>query len=539
MRRPLTLSTLALFASALCLAHDEPTTSPPGPSKELVATACSTGLLLQRPDAGGTDAAPDDDAEGGAFSGDPGLFGSSDDGGDKKDKATKAPAPKKEKKPKTKLLKPRSDKDKAACPDEVRGFYAKYGDQFSAVPAPANQDAASIEANIDHVFDVTSGPAQKQLLKDIKGDDIAAKTKVVNKIFDGVALDGAPDHDEAAFGTKVAMNLHEIATDKTGAFLIGKPGAAAQTPEQLAAKAAADAKAAVATPPKPDVFNAAPGAGLPGGLPRGSSVPDLRPVPAAAHAWTGPSNAVPPESGYLRQKVNDYTAAARDVVSGQPIATEMGWAPGVINPFLHNSSPAQLSGVAGVDKMLPAGIPGQSRECGRGGNGDYACWGTKDMVAILTSMGQKYDAYFKKIGMTDKIRIGDISREGGGYLAGHVSHQRGVDVDLRFVGGRGGFNVQANSMVIAALMLSVPNYRNIPGQQMILVDQSLHGAVGAGLDKLVTEKVITADEASRAKASLRHWPHHKDHFHLRIKLGDSKAAPQVPGSVPAADAEAD
>jgi hypothetical protein len=237
--------------------------------------------------------------------------------------------------------------------------------------------------------------------------------------------------------------------------------------------------------------------------------------------------------------VNDYTAVARDVVAGQPIATEMGWAPGVINPFLHNTTPAQLSGVAGVDKMLPAGIPGQSRECGRGGNGDYACWGTKDMVAILTSMGQKYDAYFKKIGMCDKIRIGDISREGGGYLAGHVSHQRGVDVDLRFVGGRGGFNVQANSMVIAALMLSVPNYRNIPGQQMILVDQSLHGAIGAGLDKLVTEKVITADEASRAKAALRHWPNHRDHYHLRIKLGDAKAAPQAPGSVPAADAEAD
>jgi hypothetical protein len=217
----------------------------------------------------------------------------------------------------------------------------------------------------------------------------------------------------------------------------------------------------------------------------------------------------------------------------------MGWAPGVVNPLLHNTTPAQLSGVAGVDKMLPAGLTGQSRECGRGGNGDYACWGTKDMVAILASMGQKYDAYFKKIGMSEKIRIGDVSREGGGYLAGHVSHQRGVDADLRFVGGRGGFNVQANSMVIAALMLSVPNYRNIPGQQMILVDQSLHPAIGAGLDKLVTEGVITADEAGRAKASLRHWPGHRDHFHLRIKLGDAHAAPQVPGSVPAADAEAD
>jgi hypothetical protein len=540
MRRPLTLSALAVFASALCLAHGEPPKPSPGPSKELVDTACSSGLLLQRPDDAEADAAPDDDADGGAFSGAPGLFGSSDDGGEKKDGAKKPAAPEKKKKPKTKLLKPRSDKDAANCPDQVRGFYAKYGDQFSAVPAPANIDTASIEKNIDHVFDVASGPAQKQMLKDLKGEDIAAKTKVVNKIFDGVTVNGVTTLDEAAFGTKVALNLHEIATDKTGAFLVGKPGAAPQTPEQAAAKAAADKKAsAAAAAAAPDVYTAAPGAGLPGGLPRNSSVPDVRPVPAAKEAWTGPANEVPAEPGYLRRKLNDYTAVARDVVSGQPIATEMGWASGVANPFLHNTTPAQLSGVAGVDKMLPAGIPGQSRECGRGGNGDYACWGTKDMVAILASMGQKYAAYFKNIGGTEKIRIGDISREGGGYLAGHVSHQRGVDVDLRFVGGRGGFNVQANSMVIAALMLSVPNYRNIPGQQMILVDQSLHGAVGAGLDKLVAEKVITADEASRAKASLRHWPGHRDHFHLRIKLGDAKAAPQVPGSVPAADAEAD
>jgi hypothetical protein len=517
---------LVIAASALCLAG-APAKAPAGPSKELVDTACSSGLLLQRDDADSTDAAPDDDAPGGAFSGDSGLFGSSDGGDDAKDgKAKPAAAP--AKKPKTKLLRPRSDADKKDCPDKVRGFYEQYGDQLSAVPAPANLPTEQIEGNIDRVFAVSAGPAKKQMLKDLKGDDMAAKSAVVDKIFDGVTK-----LDDVAFGTTVSRNLQGLSNDKASGVMKGALGATPDA-ETIASKKAADARTAEAAAPKPDVYTAAPGAGLPGGMRRDENVPSARSVPPAQAAWT---DSAPAEPGYLRQKWNDYSAAARDVLSGQPIATEMGWAQGVPNPFLHNTTPAQLSGVAGVDQMLPAGLPGQSRECGRGGNGDYACWGTKDMVAILSSMGKKYDSYFKNLGGTEKIRIGDISRQGGGYLAGHVSHQRGVDADLRFVGGRGGFNVQANTMIIAALMLSVPNYSHIPGQQMILVDQSLHPAIGSGLDRLVKEGVITAEEASRAKGALRHWPNHRDHFHLRIKLGDAKAAPQVPGSTPDADAD--
>ncbi|MBI3564391.1 MAG: penicillin-insensitive murein endopeptidase, partial [Elusimicrobia bacterium] len=232
------------------------------------------------------------------------------------------------------------------------------------------------------------------------------------------------------------------------------------------------------------------------------------------------------------------SAAARDVIAGKPITTEMGWAPGVVNPWLHNTTPARLDGAAGVDRMLPVGLPGMNRECQRGSDPNYACWGTKDMVTILAAMGQKYDSYFKNLG-GGKFRIGDISKRGGGYLSGHVSHQRGVDVDLRFVGGRGGFNVQANVMTLAALALSVPNFHHIPGQQMVLVDQSLHPAIGAGLDRLVKEGVITGDEASRMKGSLRHWPNHRDHFHLRIVLGDMIRAPQAPGGTPAADNDGD
>ena len=81
MRRPLASAALALFASALCLASGAPPKVSPGPSMELLDTACGSGLLLQRKDADAANAAPDDDA-GGSIFGDSGLFGSS--GGDRK-----------------------------------------------------------------------------------------------------------------------------------------------------------------------------------------------------------------------------------------------------------------------------------------------------------------------------------------------------------------------------------------------------------------------------------------------------------------------
>lgn len=530
MRRPLAAVLAALACASLASAVDKD----PGPSDDFVKAACDSGLLVR----GGADkpeAAADADAAADAF---PDLAGDdapADDGGKDGKKGDK-PKPK-PKKQKARLLRPKAaDKDK--CPDRMRAFYADPRSRgLDAVLAPRDVPPEEIRSRADDVFAAMSPSSKKgERLSDLAAmgrEDLAHRAAFADKLFENAGPLASADFTALtakAGGVWQGISAADRAT-KTAA-LFGTSAAPGETggtpdPKQAPPPAAAEPK------PLPPMSPPPPKRGL-----DQASVPDTRRVPPAASAWTGADNETPSQYGYLRQKFNDYYAAARDVYNGRPITTEMGWAPGVVNPF-HNTTPAQLTGAPGVETMLQAGRPGQSRECARGHDPDYACWGTKDMVAILDSMGRKYDAYFKNIGGGARIRIGDISKRGGGYLSGHVSHQRGVDVDLRFVGDRGGFNVQANSMVIAALMLSVPNFRHIPGQEMILVDQSLHGAVGHGLDKLVAEGVITADEAARGKGALTHWPNHRDHFHVRIKLGDAVVAAQSPGPTPPGDVDSD
>ncbi len=534
MRRPLfALALVSLSAAVLAEGPATAPRTPAAPSDDFIKAACDNGLLVRRDDKAAAEAKADEEAP----------IEGLDDAPEPAADGTKADKPAKAKKPRTRLLKPKKDK-REACDKQMAAFFSRAaarGD--NAVIAPRDVPPEEIRAHADQVFEAMSPKSKNgERLSDLGAlshQDLDKRVEFANKLFEG-----AGPLDKADFGALAAkasgLSQGMVAADKAvkTAGLLGTTAPAIDNP--IAAAHDAPLPGAADDPAK-DGFTAAPGYGVPGALRRDASVPPTRTVPAASSAWTGADNAAPPPSGWLRQKFNDYRAVAGDVLSGRPITTEMGWAPGVVNPGFHNTTPAQLTGAAGVNAMLPAGLTGHSRECGRGasGNADYACWGTKDMISILTAMGQKYDAYFKKIGGDRRIRIGDISKQGGGYLAGHVSHQRGVDVDLRFVGGRGGFDVQSNTMVIAALMLSVPNYRHIPGQQMILVDQSLHSAVRAGLAKLVSENVITADEAKRGGDALTHWPNHRDHFHVRIKLGEATPAPQMPGNTPAADQESD
>jgi hypothetical protein len=518
--------------------------APKPPSDDFINAACDNGLLVQRDDKAAPGAKADDDQPVDGLDDDsaaPDADAAPAADGTKPDKT-----PKPKKKPKTRLLKPKPGK-RADCNQEMAAFYsgaAARGDR--AILAPRDVPPDQLRAHADDVFAAMSPASKKgERLADLGAlshQDVDSRVAFANKLFEG---SGPLDKVDFTALTAKASGLSQgmTAADKA-TKTAGLLGTSATAPDIGGAAHLPVGAAAVPPDAARDAYTAAPGYGLPGGTRRAASVPPVRAVPPAKETWSGSDYATPPPSGYVRQKINDYGAVANDLYQNfrhPPITTEEGWAPGVINPGIHNTTPAQLTGVAGVNAMLPAGLTGQSRECGRtaSGNADYACWGTKDMISVLTSMGQKYDAYFKNLGGDKKIRIGDISKQGGGYLAGHVSHQRGVDVDLRFVGDRSGFNVQANSMVIAALMLSVPSFHHIPGQEMVLVDQSLHASVRAGLAKLVAEGVITADEAKRGGDALTHWPNHRDHFHVRIKLGEVVTAPQEQGRTPAADQESD
>jgi peptidoglycan hydrolase-like protein with peptidoglycan-binding domain len=61
-----------------------------------------------------------------------------------------------------------------------------------------------------------------------------------------------------------------------------------------------------------------------------------------------------------------------------------------------------------------------------GANGHRAHWGTAGMVGALESAGA--DVYAAGHG---PVAIGDLSLESGGNIAGHVTHEQGLDADIR------------------------------------------------------------------------------------------------------------
>jgi hypothetical protein len=504
---------------------DEASAPPAG--SDFLEAACTSGLLVQGDEnarGGDVDAAT---AAFGDLTGDGDAAGRNGDG----KRASASPGSR------TRLLRPASGDDaQSRCRGRMQEFYASAsGRGFNAVIAPREVPTEELRAHADDVFAaMTPGSKKGDRLADLgrmSGEDVSLRVKFADRLFDGAGSlkNGVDVPGLQQKATLVARDMASgDAAARAAAALLGGPDPAALG-GRPAARAANSSPAA-------DVVNAKTGAGLPGAQP---SLPPPAPGSVRRSVWSGPQYAAPPEPGYLRRKWNDYSAAISDVYHGKPITTEMGWASGVPNPLglLHDSHPAALAGSTSVGTLLPRALPGISRECGRGADADYACWGTEDMAKVLADMGKYYAEYMKSVGRGELIRVGDISKRGGGPLGGHVSHQRGVDVDLRFVGGREGFDVQANVAALAALMLTLPQFHHIPGQQMILVDQSLHPAIGAGLDRLVAEGVLKPEQAASAKGALRHWPNHRDHFHVRLlpSSGTMIQSPQEPGASPAGD----
>jgi murein endopeptidase len=96
---------------------------------------------------------------------------------------------------------------------------------------------------------------------------------------------------------------------------------------------------------------------------------------------------------------------------------------------------------------------------------------------------------------TKRIGLGETSLENGGPISGHVSHQKGVDVDVRLPRDDG---KEAGS-----------TYK-----------QSVYSRAGTQtLVKLFrAEMNVTLVLFNDAKVSgVQPWPNHDDHLHVRIK----------------------
>ncbi len=131
------------------------------------------------------------------------------------------------------------------------------------------------------------------------------------------------------------------------------------------------------------------------------------------------------------------------------------------------------------------------------------------------------------------LAIGDLSREGGGRIGAHHSHQSGLDVDVGFYYRRvpEGYpdafvaaNEELDLQATWALLTAFARTSDLDtGVQMIFLDY----AVQARLYKFASQRGTPESDLEaifqypRGKDALvgivRHWPHHTDHLHVRFK----------------------
>lgn len=163
-------------------------------------------------------------------------------------------------------------------------------------------------------------------------------------------------------------------------------------------------------------------------------------------------------------------------------------------------------------------------------------WGSQEMVDLIVDAG-RYMSWLMP--QASRFVIGDISRERGGYLAGHVSHRGGVDADIGIYkkGGwqseRGFTQLAPSELDLEANWAMINMMLSTDKVDFILLDRSLINrlkgyVLSAGLLTEEEAARIFPIEGSRATwentGILRHAPHHQDHIHVRVLCSDGSRA---------------
>lgn len=165
-----------------------------------------------------------------------------------------------------------------------------------------------------------------------------------------------------------------------------------------------------------------------------------------------------------------------------------------------------------------------------------AAWGSQDMIDLVVDTGRHMSWLLPS---ASPFVVGDISTRRGGYLAGHISHRGGIDVDVGIYkkGGwqhsRGFTTLAPSEFDLEANWAMISTMLNTGKVDFILLDRShikrLHTYVlSAGLLTEEEAALIFPVEGTRhawaRTGVLRHAPHHADHIHVRVLCSDGRKA---------------
>lgn len=167
-------------------------------------------------------------------------------------------------------------------------------------------------------------------------------------------------------------------------------------------------------------------------------------------------------------------------------------------------------------------------------------WGTDVVVRSIERAVREVRRCFAE---TPKLYVGDISRQTGGWLRPHKSHQSGLDADVGYYYTNGSAWFQhatADNLDVArswAMMVSLIEGGHV---EVMFVDRTVQRLLRAhaestGETRVALDEVFQSDD--RRDTVLRHAPGHTSHFHVRFRDPTSAAlgvrmAPLLRGRVP-------
>jgi len=128
-----------------------------------------------------------------------------------------------------------------------------------------------------------------------------------------------------------------------------------------------------------------------------------------------------------------------------------------------------------------------------------------------------------------QVHVGDISARGGGPLTGHMSHQKGVDVDIGLVlKGEEAHEVRfrtgtPSNLDIARTWALIKAFVDTEDVRAVFLDYNLQKLLyDHARQQKVSESTLDAlfqypRGKGRGFGIIRHWKGHRDHFHVRFK----------------------
>ncbi len=146
-------------------------------------------------------------------------------------------------------------------------------------------------------------------------------------------------------------------------------------------------------------------------------------------------------------------------------------------------------------------------------------WGTPTAVASITAAIERYRELEPD---APPVQIGDISRENGGPLREHLSHQEGRDVDIGLVWHPDPGDGSKRKLDVARTWLLVRSFVQDPNVSVIFIDYRLQKrlyeyAQRIGEDQAFLDRAFEYPRNGDEQAVLYHWRGHTHHFHVRFE----------------------